>query len=907
MATDAVMERQFIQVEACQGPDDDRAYLPAPATPALVAGQAATTPDRAALAAIRLLFDRAFYLASHPDVAATGVDPLDHFLTSGLAEGRSPCPLFDPDFYLHQPGGPGTRDFLFLHYLRVGIRAGLDPHPLLDAAFYSRQAPALQDGTNPLTHLLGAGRRENRRPNPLFDMVYYRRRLRRDDRALHPLIHYVLHGWRDRLQPHPLFDPAAYLEQRPDIEAAGIDPLAHYLRQGLREQARPHWLFDAAHYAAQCPDGIAPGEALLHFAAAGCGPGRSPNPLFDPVYYLHQHPDLATSGCDPFLHFLEFGLAENRDPHPLFDTWFYRSQNTDVAENDVAPFVHYVRYGAREGRDPNPFFPAARYLVLYPEANEESAGPLAHFLRKPELHCRRLSDDFDPAYYLACHPSCAEAVAGGMPPLGHYLSVGRAARLSPLPMPIDQHAWQRPAAVPASAPPADDVPATPILLVVQEASHGDIALCALRAVQEMAADAALSCRVVVRHDGPLSPAFAALVPTLVLTADRAGAAGGTDRMADILHSFRGASDTGVVIVTSAAMADVAALAERLDLGVLAWLHEMPVSIDSLLGGERTMRALSRAASRLLTNSEAARDALVRHYGLPPEQVVSAPDGVIPLPRGLDPREVSVALRQRLGLQPDALVVLGSGAIEFRNGTDLFIRVASLAMARARHEAPAGSALHQCCFLWIGGTDDPLFAALCQHDIDRLGLSDRVRLLGPQDEPGQVLLGADLFLQTARDTVAGVAGLEARSSGLPVVRFAGGSTGREAPEDADRLTEVAYLDLDAMADAVMVRGDRPARRTRGSRPAGPSWAGWHRSLRRLLAEAYGVPPGGPAPGERQPDLVMPPAEPVVESVPPIDRPPLRLVRSGSAPRDGACPDDAMPWSGGALASVAAAAE
>ncbi len=864
MATDAFMERACIQTDGCSGlGDHDAATQPgmtamagdeAPPMQMLAVVEperAAITPDRPALATIRLLFDRSFYLSSHPDVAASGIDPLDHFLSSGLAEGRSPCALFDPDFYLRQPGGPATRDFLFLHYLKVGIRAGLDPHPLLDAGFYARQFPVLQDGINPLTHLLGAGRRENRRPNPLFDMAYYRRRLRGGDKALHPLIHYVLQGWRDRLQPHPLFDPLAYLEQRPDIEAVGIDPLAHYLRQGLHEQARPHWLFDAAHYAALCPDRITPSEALLHFATAGCGPGRSPNPLFDPAHYLHQHPDLATSGVDPFLHFLEFGLPENRDPHPLFDTWFYRSQNSDVVENDVAPFIHYVRYGASEARDPNPFFPAARYLLDHPEAAGESGGPLAHFLRTPGTHLQRLSADFDPAYYATCHPACAEALADGRPPLSHYLAVGRADRLSPLPAPIDHHDWLLPATgLPAAqARPTDGAAATPILLVVQEASHGDIALCALRALQEMAADADLSCRVIIRHDGPLTPAFAALVPTLVLARERTNAARQTDRLADILHSFRDLSAHGVVIVTSAAMPDVVSPASRLRLGVVAWLHEMPVSIDSLLGGHQTMQALSRDAACILTNSEAARDALVRHYGLPPRQVVSLADGVTPPPIGLDAREASFALRERLALQPDALVIVGSGAIDFRNGTDLFIRIASLVVTRARQEAPAASALHQSCFLWMGGADDPLFAALCQRDIDRLGLSDRVKLLGPQDQAASMLLGADLFLQTARDAAIGVAGLEARSSGLPIVRFAGGDTGAGPVDDADRLLEVAYLDLDAMADAVMTRGNRPARRTRASRPpppGGPSWADWHQSLRRLLAETCAVPlPAAPA--------------------------------------------------------------
>ena len=48
---------------------------------------------------VQALFDRGFYLASNPDVAACGLDPLRHYLEFGMREGRSPHPAFDPAFY----------------------------------------------------------------------------------------------------------------------------------------------------------------------------------------------------------------------------------------------------------------------------------------------------------------------------------------------------------------------------------------------------------------------------------------------------------------------------------------------------------------------------------------------------------------------------------------------------------------------------------------------------------------------------------------------------------------------------------------------------------------------------------------------------------------------------------------
>lgn len=46
------------------------------------------------------LFDAEFYLAKYPDVAAAGLDPLEHYSSHGWREGRDPSPLFDTKFYL---------------------------------------------------------------------------------------------------------------------------------------------------------------------------------------------------------------------------------------------------------------------------------------------------------------------------------------------------------------------------------------------------------------------------------------------------------------------------------------------------------------------------------------------------------------------------------------------------------------------------------------------------------------------------------------------------------------------------------------------------------------------------------------------------------------------------------------
>jgi hypothetical protein len=81
----------------------------APAEPQIVeppqqSMPAPTPPHAEAVAMIRSsgLFDEAWYLASYPDAASSGLDPIEHYLTTGAPKGYNPHPLFDTGFYARQ-------------------------------------------------------------------------------------------------------------------------------------------------------------------------------------------------------------------------------------------------------------------------------------------------------------------------------------------------------------------------------------------------------------------------------------------------------------------------------------------------------------------------------------------------------------------------------------------------------------------------------------------------------------------------------------------------------------------------------------------------------------------------------------------------------------------------------------
>lgn len=104
------------------------------------------------------LFDRGWYLGQNADVAATGNDPIEHYLLWGGFEGRDPSPNFDSDWYLAQnPDVANVGINPLVHYATSGRSEGRHPLPpstLMEVpaqltASPTKSAPATSVGLRP--------------------------------------------------------------------------------------------------------------------------------------------------------------------------------------------------------------------------------------------------------------------------------------------------------------------------------------------------------------------------------------------------------------------------------------------------------------------------------------------------------------------------------------------------------------------------------------------------------------------------------------------------------------------------------------------------------------------------------------------------------------------------------------
>ena len=234
-------------------------------------------------------FDPAYYLAQNPDVAAAGVDPLQHYLSYGWHEGHNPNAYFNTNYYLNQnPDVAATGINPLQHFEDYGWREGRDPGPGFSVSAYLAANPDVRAaGIDPLQHFLANGRAEGRS-------------------AFAATPHAA--GPQD-----PLVDRAWYLAQHPDVAASGEDASANYHRVG--------WTL-----------------------------GYNPDPLFDTTYYLKANPDVAAARIDPLAHFEASGSQEGREPSLAFSDSQYLANNPDVAAAKLNPLLHYMNYGRFEGR-----------------------------------------------------------------------------------------------------------------------------------------------------------------------------------------------------------------------------------------------------------------------------------------------------------------------------------------------------------------------------------------------------------------------------------------------------------------------------------------------------------------------------------------------------------------------------
>jgi glycosyltransferase involved in cell wall biosynthesis len=193
---------------------------------------------------------------------------------------------------------------------------------------------------------------------------------------------------------------------------------------------------------------------------------------------------------------------------------------------------------------------------------------------------------------------------------------------------------------------------------------------------------------------------------------------------------------------------------------LVYTVHLPVGADADAGaGAGARRRLYGTAERLLLRS--APPARVVHVSA--RALARSPHGsngrTVLIPNGVNLGRASVAgarerVRSALGVPPGACVTTSVARLVPQKGLDVLLE------AWAQGMAGRGASL------WLAG-DGPARAGL-EAQAARLGLGERVRLLGRRDDVPDILAATDVFVLASRQETTPIALLEAMAAGCACV-------------------------------------------------------------------------------------------------------------------------------------------
>lgn len=360
---------------------------------------------------------------------------------------------------------------------------------------------------------------------------------------------------------------------------------------------------------------------------------------------------------------------------------------------------------------------------------------------------------------------------------------------------------------------------TPVLFVSHEGTRTGAPIALLHLVRWLRDNSDVEPRMAILRDGPLSADFAEVGPTTVLgdtvewpfptDAERALTDQGKHQAALRKQVARLRAEVAPLAATPAvylnSVASLKLLHHLPSAGpVIAHVHELRSAMTWSLGPCDPDLIRTRV-DHFITAADCVADNLVRQFQVPRADVTRVYEFIETARVLAPPTRSREEVRAELGLDPDALVVGGSGWADWRKGIDLFVQ---LARATARDD------VH---LVWVGGLPGGSEGEQIAFDVARSGAADRIHLVGLQSGPHDWYRAFDVFALTSREDPYPLVGLETALLEVPMVCFdrAGGMvelvrrSDDEGPQPSGVI--VPYLDVEAMAEAAVALLDDPARR------------------------------------------------------------------------------------------------
>jgi len=211
------------------------------------------------------------------------------------------------------------------------------------------------------------------------------------------------------------------------------------------------------------------------------------------------------------------------------------------------------------------------------------------------------------------------------------------------------------------------------------------------------------------------------------------------------------------ICNSVVSGDILSLLNQQGMYTISLIHELPKLIKQH-GLEGNVQLIAKHADRVIFPSSYVKDKFLTLVEIQKSKLLVSPQGLYQTNKYQDdPLKAKSELREKLNIDSNAKIILGSGYGDHRKGVDIFVEVA-LKAAKKRDDT---------YFVWTGN----LHPEMHKYINSKYDLSNRNLIFIPaQPDISLYYTGADIYLMTSREDPFPSVVMEAMNASVPVIGF-----------------------------------------------------------------------------------------------------------------------------------------
>lgn len=223
--------------------------------------------------------------------------------------------------------------------------------------------------------------------------------------------------------------------------------------------------------------------------------------------------------------------------------------------------------------------------------------------------------------------------------------------------------------------------------------------------------------------------------------------------------------------------------------IISYIHELAIATDFVTNAE-TLKSMINNSDLFFCPCLAVKNFLTDSCHIDKNKIIVLPYYI---PQNEEP--------VRIAAQKSHFIVGGSGTVELRKGTDIFIR-----LAKSFSEKFTGLPVK---FIWKGAGENSLEYKFLMADVKRLNLESHFLFLPADNDMSDFYSQVDVFVLTSREDPYPLVVLEAARARIPSICFKDSGGAEEFIQNNGKIID--YMNIDDMINAIYEYYNNPEMR------------------------------------------------------------------------------------------------